>query len=124
VTYATVRRLGLALPDVEEGTSYGTPALKVKGTLMTRLWEDGQTLVIKTTFHERDEMIAADPGTYFLTDHYVGYPWVLIRLPNVHPDALNDLLHAAHRLASSERRRPRKKAARKRQPRFFKDVKK
>jgi hypothetical protein len=43
--YEAVRRLGLALPDVEEGTSYGTPALKVKGALMTRLWEDGQTLV-------------------------------------------------------------------------------
>jgi len=33
VTYETVRRMGLALPNVEEGTSYGTPALKVKGKL-------------------------------------------------------------------------------------------
>ena len=111
MTYAAVVRLGLALPGVEESTSYGTPALKVKGSLMTRLWEDGTTLVMKTTFEERDELMAADPKTYYVTDHYLGYPWVLIRLPRVHPDALNDLLHAAHRLASSEKRRSRKKAA-------------
>jgi len=109
--YKTVRRLGLALPDVEEGTSYGTPALKVKGKLMTRLWEDGKTLVIKTTLEERDELMAEDPETYYITDHYRSYPWVLVRLLNVHPDALRDLLQGAHRLALSERR-PRKKTPR------------
>ncbi len=63
VTYDAVVRLGLALPGVEESTSDGTPALKVKGSLMTRLWEDGKTLVVKTTFEERDELMAAD-GRY------------------------------------------------------------
>jgi hypothetical protein len=115
MTYAAVVRLGLALPGAEESTSYGTPALKVHGNLMTRLWEDGKTLVVKTTFEERDELMAAEPETYYTTDHYAGYPWVLIRLPKAHADAVNDLLHAAHRLASAEKRRPRKKAARKRQ---------
>jgi hypothetical protein len=62
VTYETVRRMGLALPDVEEGTSYGTPALKVRGSLMTRLWEDGKTLVMKTTIEEREELVGADPA--------------------------------------------------------------
>ena len=114
-TYNAVRRLGLALPGVEESTSYGTPALKVNGSLMTRLWEDGRTLVMKTTFEEREALMAEAPETYYVTDHYLDYPWVLIRLPKVHPDAMNDLLHAAHRLALSEKRRPRRKAARKRQ---------
>ncbi|HMB79329.1 MAG TPA: MmcQ/YjbR family DNA-binding protein [Vicinamibacterales bacterium] len=113
--YKIVCRLALALPGVEESTSYGTPALKVKGQLMTRLWEDGKTLVMKTTFEQRDELLAAEPDTYYLTDHYAGYPWVLIRLPHVHPDAMSDLLHAAHALASSEKRPPRRKAARRRQ---------
>jgi hypothetical protein len=40
VTYDTVRRIALDLPQVEEGTSYGTPALKVKGKLIVRLRED------------------------------------------------------------------------------------
>lgn len=110
--YKTVRRLGLALPDVEEGTSYGTPALKVKGKLFTRLWEDGETLVIKATFEQRDELMAADPETYYITDHYLNYTWVLVRLPKVHPDAMRELLHTAHRLAVPPKRRPRTKAPR------------
>ena len=33
ITYETVRRVGLTLPDVEEGTSYGSPALMVHGKM-------------------------------------------------------------------------------------------
>ena len=114
-TYDTVRRLGLALPGVEESTSYGTPALKVKGTLMTRLWEDGKTLVMRTTFEQRDALMSEDPETYYITDHYLGYPYVLVRLPKADADALDDLLRGAHRIALAEKARPRRKAARKRQ---------
>ena len=32
VTFDIVREIGLALPDVKEGTMYGSPALKVRGT--------------------------------------------------------------------------------------------
>jgi hypothetical protein len=113
-TYNAVRRLGLALPGVEESTSYGTPALKVNGSLMTRLWEDGRTLVMKTTFEARDALMAEAPEIYYITDHYLDYAWVLIRLPKADAGAVNDLLHAAHRIASSEKRRPRKKGERKR----------
>jgi hypothetical protein len=85
---------------VVESTSYGTPAFKVGGKLLARLREDGETLVVGTTFEERAEMLTADPDTYYVTDHYLGYPWVLVRLSRVHPDALRDLLARALRLAS------------------------
>lgn len=100
---------------MEEGTSYGTPALKVKGKLLTRLWEDGETLVIKTTFEQREELIAADPETYYITDHYLNYAWILVRLPKVHLDAMRELLQTAHRLALPPKGRPRRKAPRGRQ---------
>ncbi len=76
ITFDTVRRIGLVLPGVTESTSYGTPALKVKGKLMVRMWEDGETMVLKTTFEEREELMAADPETYFITDHYLNYEYV------------------------------------------------
>ena len=44
VTLATVRRLALALPGVEEGLSYGTPGFRVRG----------------------------GSGTFFVTEHYRG----------------------------------------------------
>ena len=101
VTFEDVRKMALSLPKVVESTSYGTAAFKAGGKLLARLREDGETLVVGTTFEERAEMLAADPDTYYLTDHYVNYPWVLVRLSRVHPDGLQDLLARALRLAST-----------------------
>jgi len=105
VTYDTVRRLGLQLPDVEEGTSYGTAALKVKGKLFVRLHQDLDKIVVRMPFDRRDEMIAADPETYFITDHYRGYPWVLVSLACPREDAVSDLLNTAYRAASLPKKR-------------------
>ena len=100
VTYKDVVKAGLALPDVVESTSYGTPALKLKKELMVRLREDGETLVVKMPFDRRAEMIEGDPDTYFITDHYAGAEWVLVRLDRLAPEALPDLLRTAHREAA------------------------
>jgi hypothetical protein len=100
VTFEEVRRIALSLQNVEEGTSYRTPAFKIGGKLIARLREDGDSLVVGTTFQEREEMMAAEPDTYYITDHYLKYPWVLVSLARVHPDALRDLLKRALRLAS------------------------
>ena len=110
-----VRKFGLTLPDVEEGTTYGTPALKVRGKMFAciashKSAEPG-TLVVRMDFDQRDELIATDPSTYYLKDHYVGYACVLVRLSRVHPDALRDLLLTAWRFVSaSDRRRARPRA--------------
>ncbi len=107
ITYDTVRKMALAMPGVEEGTSYGTPALKVKGRLFVRLREEGDVIVLKMPFEKRYELMAADPETYFITDHYREDEWILVRLACVHRDALPGLLQTAHRAASSPRRRSR-----------------
>jgi hypothetical protein len=71
VTFKDVRKLAWALQNVEESTSYGTPAFKVDGKLIARLKEDGESLVVGTTFEEREEMMATEPETYYITDHYL-----------------------------------------------------
>jgi hypothetical protein len=109
VSFDTVRELGLALPDVEEGTTYGSPALKVGGKMFACLAvhrsADPGSLVIRLDFDQRDELIAADPKTYYLTDHYVNYPVVLVRLTRVRQDALRDLLLMAWRFVSATGKR-------------------
>jgi hypothetical protein len=98
ISYDTVRRMALTFPNVEESTSYRTPALKVKGKLFVR-WrneEDPDTIVLKMPFEQREEFMAGDPETYFITDHYRNYPWVLVRLSKVHPDALHELLRIGY----------------------------
>lgn len=97
--------MALDFPNVEEGTSYRTPALKVKGKLFARLREDPDSLVLRMPFVQREELMAADPETYYITDHYRDYPWILVRLSKLHPDALHELLLIAYRTASAPRRR-------------------
>ena len=103
VSFETVRRLALELPAVEEGTSYGTPAFRVRGKFLGRLREDGESLAIKCGFEERDFRIQADPKTFFTTDHYRGYPTVLVRLATVDPADLRDVLEQAWRLHAPKR---------------------
>ena len=97
VSWETVRQIALALPGVEDGVSYGTPALKVKGKLLVRLREDPDVLVLRTEPCEREHRMASDPATFFITDHYRDYPWMLVRLSKVSPAALGDLIEQAWR---------------------------
>jgi len=97
VSYDTVRDLARSLPDVEEGTSYGTPALKVRGKLFARLKEDGETLVLRTDAFERTHLMHDAPGTFFITEHYREYPWVLVRLGAVSRAQMRALLEGAWR---------------------------
>jgi hypothetical protein len=99
----TVRRLALALPGVEEGTSYGTPGFRVRGKFLARLWEDGETLVVKCGDDERDFRMQVDPETFFITDHYRGYPTVLVRLGRVRPTDLRQVLEEAWRRSAPKR---------------------
>jgi hypothetical protein len=98
VTWATVRDLALALPGTEESTSYRTPAMKVRGKLIARLKEDGETIVVPMGLDERAVRIEADPDVFFVTEHYAPWPYVLVRLAKVTRTDLRELLQDAWRM--------------------------
>jgi hypothetical protein len=120
VTFDDVRKLGLALPEVEEGTAYGNPALKVRGQLLacmsTNKSAEPETLVVRLDFDQRDALLTEAPETYYLTEHYRGYPSVLVRLPRVGKDELRDLLKAAWRFVTAQQK-PAKKSGPRQPPR-------
>ncbi|MHB1311110.1 MAG: MmcQ/YjbR family DNA-binding protein [Gemmatimonadaceae bacterium] len=93
--FAVVRALAAALPGVEESTSYATPALKVKGKLMARMKEDGETLVLRTSMEDRDLLIQKWPEVFFLTAHYRDHPWVLVHLDRISKSHLTEVLEDA-----------------------------
>lgn len=81
MTFDDVRALALTWPEVVDGTSYGTAALKVRKRLLVRLKEDGDSLVMPGVAQdERDELVENRPALFYFTDHYRDYPIVLIRL--------------------------------------------
>jgi hypothetical protein len=91
------------LPGAVEGISYGTPAFRVGKSLFVRQHQDDDSLVVKIDPVERTMRIKADPHTFYITDHYRNYPWILVRLATVEPDDLRDLLEDAWRLSAPER---------------------
>jgi hypothetical protein len=102
--YQHVCALALSLPGVELSTSYGTPAIKVKGKIMARLRSEAEGgLAIRCDFVERQMLLQAAPEAFFLTDHYLDYPMILIRLDQVRRDALPDLVERAWRMVAPKR---------------------
>ncbi|HLY57878.1 MAG TPA: MmcQ/YjbR family DNA-binding protein [Stellaceae bacterium] len=85
--------MALAWPGVEDSRSYGTPSLKVKGKFLTRIREDGDTLVVlEVPPEERELLIESDPAVFYVTDHYRDWPTVLVRLSAASPDIVESLL--------------------------------
>lgn len=88
----------LTLPGAEESRSYGTPALKVKGKLIARLRSEAEGgLAVRCDMEARDVLLDANPEAFYLTDHYLDYPMILVRLDEVEEGALHDLLEQAWR---------------------------
>ena len=126
--FGLVRRIALAMPEVEEVSQpprrsrprgpvasadrlrpRESPVLKLRGSFMAALAihpsaEPG-TLVVRSPYEERDLLIEDAPDTYYVTDYYRPYPLVLVRLSRVNPDALRDLLSVSRRL-TAEKTRP------------------
>jgi hypothetical protein len=110
MTFEAIRKMALALDGVEEVMSYGTPAFKVRGAMIARLRDDVGALVVRMSIEDREALMAEDPETYFVIDHYLNYPYILVRLARVHPDAMRDLLGGAWKMAAAEKqkgKRPR-----------------
>ena len=99
-TFDDVREIAHALPGVVDGTSYGTPALKVGGKLFARLHQNIDCLVLRADLLDREILMQSAPEVFFITDHYRNYPWILVRFAAVEKRALPDLIERAWRLVA------------------------
>lgn len=105
VTFERVRQVALSLPGVEEGTAWRVPAFRAGGQMFLCFREDLDSIVVRASFEQRDEMIEANPEIYYTTDHHRAYPWVLARLATLQADVVPDLLRMALRSIPAKKRR-------------------
>ena len=106
VTWEDVVALGRELPETEESSSYGRPALKVRGKFVAALRTNPDALVVRCDLDEKPLLLEARPDILFETPHYHGWGYMLVRLDASLEDArefLTDswLLAAPKRLAES-----------------------
>jgi hypothetical protein len=119
-SFKRVEAIGRTLPDVEVTTTWGKPALKVRGRMFVCIAShksaEPDTLAVRMDFADRDALLEDDPETYYLKEHYVDYPCVLVRLSRIPGDALRDLVTGAHRfmMATSRKAKAPNRGARSR----------
>src|SRR5262245_7291051 len=110
-SFDAVRKIGLTLPGVEQGTAYGSPALRLKGKLLAcmashRSAEPG-SLVVCVSFEDRAALIADADEIYYAKENYLNYECVLVRLSRISPEMLRDLLGMAYKFVrGNAKKRP------------------
>jgi hypothetical protein len=103
-TWDDVLAIARALPEVEEATTYGTPSLKVRKKFMCRLRTDPDALVMRVIdLQEQEALVKGQPDVFFLTSHYEGWPYVLIRLEEIDETMLVELVEDAWRTQAPKR---------------------
>ncbi len=97
ITFERIREIAHRFPGTEESTSYGTPAIKVGKKLILRLHQKEDAIVVLlNTVEEQQSLIEQDPMSFYITDHYDGYPAILVR-PTVEEDTFIELMELAWR---------------------------
>ncbi len=96
VSFDKVQKIALALPGVTEGITHGSPSFYV-GKKFMGVRGEGDILVMKSAIVERDLLVQLEPEKYFITDHYVPFDYVLVRMSKVSEDEVRDLFHKAWR---------------------------
>src|SRR6266496_1568951 len=107
VTEEVVRRIALGLPETTEGDD--TLAFLVAGKGFAWSWKERvekkkpraerrDVLAIRVADeYEKQALLNSDPAKFFTEDHYNGYPAILVRLSEIEPDELKELLTDAWR---------------------------
>jgi hypothetical protein len=122
VTAAEVKKFALSFPEAHEKPSYSRPAFFIAKKFFTRVRSEDASLVmgVEGGMETRDMMLELDPETYFITDHYKDWPFILVRLSHITKDELRTMLDRRFRaiapkklLKPAEEKPPAKKAAKK-----------
>jgi hypothetical protein len=115
-TQADVRRIALALPDVEETAGRFAFSVMNKGKAKGFVWvwmertipkkprvPNPKVLAVRVAnLGQKDALLAAEPAKFFTEPHYNGFPAVLVRLEAVTAADLKVLIAEAWRCQAPE----------------------
>jgi hypothetical protein len=104
VTEEDVRRVCLSLPGSIEKPYNRLPSFRVRGNLFLRIHELPAGFFVRCAeLEERDELLKAEPGKFFITSHYDGYPAVLVRHSQVDLGEMTELVIQSWRVCAPKR---------------------
>ncbi len=99
-----VRRIALSLPDTAEKIAWSMPTFRVAGKMFATLPEDETSMAVRCPKEERDELVLAEPGKFWVADHEAQFAWIRVRLADVEDEGeLHDILADSWRQAAPPR---------------------
>ncbi|MGR6974131.1 MmcQ/YjbR family DNA-binding protein [Streptomyces cynarae] len=99
-----VRRIALSLPDSTEKIAWSMPTFRVAGKMFATLPEDESSMAVRCPREERDELVLAEPGKFWVADHEAQFAWIRVRLAVLEDESeLRDILADSWRQAAPPR---------------------
>ena len=97
---------GLTLPGTERSTSYGSPAVRVRGKAFLYPGREKGSFAVSCPLEEKELLMETDPDTFWETDHYRGWPAVLARFDSADPERIEAVIRRAwwDRLTKAQQR--------------------
>jgi hypothetical protein len=104
VTEEDVRRVALSLPGSVERPYNHLPSFRVRGSLFLRIHELPDAFFVRCAgLEERNEQLKAEPGKFFITPHYDGYPGLLVRPSQVDLEEMTEIVTESWRVCAPKR---------------------
>ncbi|MFJ8487726.1 MmcQ/YjbR family DNA-binding protein [Streptomyces sp. NPDC094038] len=99
-----VRRVALSLPETSEKIAWSMPTFRVGGKMFATLPEDETSIAVRCPKEEREELVLAEPGKFWIADHEAQFAWVRVRLAALEDEGeLRDILADSWRQAAPTR---------------------
>ena len=93
--WAEVSDFALSLPDTELSSSYGKPAVKLRGKAFVYPGREKGSFCVATPLDEKEMLMLTDPRTFWETPHYSGWPAVLVRFGSSDRERIENVIRRA-----------------------------
>ena len=104
ITERDVRRVALSLPGSVERPYNRLPSFRVRSSLFLRIHELPDAFFVRSaSVEERNELLRAEPGKFFITPHYEDYPGYLVRPSQVDLEEMTEIVTESWRLCAPKR---------------------
>jgi hypothetical protein len=94
-SWDSVMAFGLTLPGAEPSRSYGAPCVRVRGKAFLYPGREAGSFAVACPVEEKEFLIETDPDTFWETDHYRGWPAVLVRFGRPDRERIENLIRRA-----------------------------
>lgn len=106
-SWDSVMAFALTLPGTEQSTSYGQPAVRVRGKAFVFTGRERGSFAVTAPIEEKEFLMESDPSTFWETDHCRGYPAVLVRFGSPDRERIENVIRRSwwDRLTKTQQRK-------------------